>query len=87
MADNRPQDTARQASETAAQGAEAARDANVPYLMSGAANASMENAAKLAPNNLWYQIYGARDRSFQLDLVRRAKDLGLSTIAVTCAQA
>ena len=59
--------------------AQAANDADVPYLMSGAANASMEQAAKLAPKNLWYQIYGARDRSFQLDLVKRAKDLGLST--------
>ncbi|HEX2940369.1 MAG TPA: alpha-hydroxy acid oxidase [Rhodopila sp.] len=64
--------------------AQAANDADIPYLMSGAANASMEQAAKLAPKNLWYQIYGARDRSFQIDLVKRAKDLGLSTIAVTC---
>jgi (S)-mandelate dehydrogenase len=64
--------------------AQAANDADIPYLMSGASNASMEAGAKLAPKNLWYQIYGARDRSFQLDLVRRAKDLGLSTIAITC---
>jgi L-lactate dehydrogenase (cytochrome)/(S)-mandelate dehydrogenase len=63
---------------------QAAAEADIPYLMSGASNASMEQGAKLAPRNLWYQIYGARDRSFQLDLVRRAKDLGLSTIAVTC---
>src|SRR3978361_84276 len=64
--------------------AQAAAEADIPYLMSGASNASMEQGAKLAPRNLWYQIYGARDRNFQLDLVRRAKDLGLSTIAVTC---
>jgi (S)-mandelate dehydrogenase len=64
--------------------AQAAAEADVPYLMSGASNASMETGAKLAPRNLWYQIYGARDRSYQLDLVLRAKDLGLSTIAVTC---
>ena len=51
--------------------AEAAAAADLPYMMSGAANASMEQAAKLAPRNLWYQIYGAKDRSFQLDLVRR----------------
>jgi L-lactate dehydrogenase (cytochrome)/(S)-mandelate dehydrogenase len=63
---------------------QAAAEADVPYLMSGASNASMEAGAKLAPKNLWYQIYGAKDRSFQLDLVKRAKDLGLSTIAVTC---
>jgi (S)-mandelate dehydrogenase len=64
--------------------AQTANDADIPYLMSGASNASMEAGAKLAPKNLWYQIYGAKDRSFQLDLVRRAKDQGLSTIAVTC---
>ncbi|HVZ09248.1 alpha-hydroxy acid oxidase [Rhodopila sp.] len=63
---------------------QAANDADVPYLMSGASNASMEQGAKLAPRNLWYQIYGAKDRSFQLDLVKRAKALDLSTIAVTC---
>ncbi len=64
--------------------AQAANDANIPYLMSGASNASMEQGVKLAPKNLWYQIYGARDRGFQLDLVKRAIDCGLTTIAVTC---
>jgi (S)-mandelate dehydrogenase len=63
---------------------QAANEADVPYLMSGASNASMEDGAKLAGKNLWYQIYGSRDRSFQLDLVKRAIDLGLTTIAVTC---
>jgi (S)-mandelate dehydrogenase len=64
--------------------AQAAAEADIPYLMSGASNASMEQGAKLAPKNLWYQIYGARDRAFQLDLVKRANALGLTTIAVTC---
>ena len=64
--------------------AQAANEADVPYLMSGASNASMEAGAKLAPRNMWYQIYGAKNRAFQLDLVKRATDLGLSTIAVTC---
>ena len=61
-----------------------AREANIPYLMSGASNASMEDGHKLAGSNLWYQIYGAKNRAFQLDLVKRAFDLGLKTIAVTC---
>jgi L-lactate dehydrogenase (cytochrome)/(S)-mandelate dehydrogenase len=62
----------------------AAAEKNVPYLMSGASNLSMEDGAKLAGKNLWYQIYGSKTRSFQLDLVKRAKDLGLNTIAITC---
>ena len=64
--------------------AQTAQEADVPYLMSGASNASMEAAAKLAGKNLWFQIYGAKNRTFQLDLVKRAIDLGLTTIAVTC---
>ena len=64
--------------------ARAANEADVPYLMSGASNASMEQAAKLAGKNLWYQIYGARDRKVAADLVKRAIDLGLTTLAVTC---
>jgi (S)-mandelate dehydrogenase len=64
--------------------AQTAADADIPYLMSGASNASMEQGAKLAPKNLWYQIYGAKDRSVAADLVKRAIDCGLTTIAVTC---
>ena len=63
---------------------QAAKEADVPYLMSGASNASMEQGAKLAGKNLWYQIYGARDRKVAADLVKRAIDLGLTTLAVTC---
>ena len=64
--------------------AQTANDADVPYLMSGASNASMEQGAKLAPKNLWYQIYGAKDRRFQLDLVKRAIDCGVTAVALTC---
>ena len=64
--------------------AQAAKDADVPYLMSGASNASMEQGAKLAGKNMWYQIYGARDRKVAADLVKRAIDCGLTTLAVTC---
>src|SRR3954451_16584368 len=54
--------------------AQAAKEADVPYLMSGASNASMEQGAKLAGKNLWYQIYGARNRKVAADLVKRAMD-------------
>src|ERR1700726_3327283 len=39
--------------------AEAAADANIPYIMSGSSNASIEAAAKIAPKNAWYQLYAA----------------------------
>src|SRR6266851_546168 len=37
--------------------AAAAAEANIPYIMSGASNDSIEAAAKVAPHNAWYQLY------------------------------
>jgi len=48
--------------------AEAARDANIPYIMSGASNDAIEAAAKIAPNNHWYQLYAARKPEINADL-------------------
>ncbi|MDP6705986.1 MAG: alpha-hydroxy acid oxidase [Alphaproteobacteria bacterium] len=63
--------------------AEAARDANIPFVMSGASTASIEELAKLAPEHGWYQLYAARDKSISDDMIRRADDAGLSTLAFT----
>jgi (S)-mandelate dehydrogenase len=63
--------------------ARAARDANVPFIMSGAATASMEEMAAIAPDHGWYQIYTARDRSIAEAQVKRAADLGLQALVVT----
>src|ERR1700757_4748359 len=63
--------------------AEAAREANIPYIMSGGSNHSMEAAAKVAPHNTWYQLYAARDGKISEDLVRRAADCGLETLVLT----
>ena len=63
--------------------AEAAAAANIPYLMSSASNNSIEAAAKVAPQNTWFQIYGARTDKITEDLVRRAGNSGLRTLVVT----
>ena len=42
--------------------AQAARDANIPFIMSGSSTASIEELAKLAPEHGWYQLYAARDK-------------------------
>ena len=63
--------------------AEAARDANVPFIMSGASTASIEDLAKVAPQHGWYQLYAARDKKISEDMIRRAKDAGLSTLVLT----
>lgn len=63
--------------------ARAARDANIPFIMSGAATAKMEDMAREAPDHGWYQLYTAKDRSISEDQVKRAADLGISTLVIT----
>jgi (S)-mandelate dehydrogenase len=60
-----------------------ARDVNIPYVMSGAANASIEDIAKIAPDHTWYQIYATLDREIVLDQIARARDAGFQGLVVT----
>jgi L-lactate dehydrogenase (cytochrome)/(S)-mandelate dehydrogenase len=63
--------------------AEAARDADIPFIMSGSATGSIENLAKVAPDHGWYQLYPARNWSISEGMVGRARDAGLSTLVLT----
>ncbi len=63
--------------------AKAAATANIPFIMSGASTASIEAAAQVAPAHAWYQLYAARDRKISEDMIRRARDAGLSALVVT----
>ena len=63
--------------------ARAARKANVPFIMSGASTATIEDLAREAPEHGWYQLYAAKDKTISHDMIRRAKDAGLSTLVVT----
>lgn len=63
--------------------ARAARDANLPFIMSGAATAPMEEMARIAPDHGWYQLYTAKDRTISHDMIRRAADLKIPVLVVT----
>jgi (S)-mandelate dehydrogenase len=63
--------------------AEAAAEANIPYIMSGGSNASMEEAARIAPDNTWFQMYAAKDAGITDALVGRARDNGLGALVLT----
>jgi L-lactate dehydrogenase (cytochrome)/(S)-mandelate dehydrogenase len=63
--------------------ARAAVKANIPYIMSGASNDSIETAAKVAPNHAWYQLYAARDPAVTDDLIKRVADAGLEALVLT----
>jgi L-lactate dehydrogenase (cytochrome)/(S)-mandelate dehydrogenase len=63
--------------------AEAARDANVPFIMSGSSTGSIEALGKLAPDHGWYQLYSAKDQSISEDMIKRVSDAGLKTLVFT----
>src|SRR3954449_13353380 len=63
--------------------AEAAAAANIPYIMSGGSNHSMEEAARIAPHNTWFQLYAAKDPAVTDALVGRARDNGLGALVLT----
>jgi (S)-mandelate dehydrogenase len=63
--------------------AEAAAEANIPYVMSGGSNASMEEAMRIAPNNTWFQLYAAKDRDLTDALIGRARDAGVGALVLT----
>jgi (S)-mandelate dehydrogenase len=63
--------------------ARAAARFDVPYIMSSASCDSIEAAMAEAPKTTWFQIYGTRDPAITLDLVRRAKALGVRVLLMT----
>ena len=63
--------------------AEAAREANVPFIMSGSSTGSIEDLGKLAPDHGWYQLYSSKDEAISEDLVKRTADAGLKTLVFT----
>ena len=63
--------------------AAAARNANIPFVMSGSANCTVEELGETAPEHGWFQLYAARDNTVSEDMIRRAEAVGLSTLVVT----
>lgn len=61
----------------------AAAAANIPFVLSGSSNASIEAIAAVAPQHAWVQLYAARDPGITHDLIRRAREAGLETLVVT----
>jgi L-lactate dehydrogenase (cytochrome) len=58
---------------------------NIPFVLSTAANASIERIAEIAPDVFWFQLYrfAANDHAITLDLVRRADAAGAQVLVPT----
>lgn len=63
--------------------ASAARDANLPYILSTAGTTSIEDIAAAAPDHAWFQLYVAEDERITTDLMRRAGAAGIEVLVVT----
>jgi L-lactate dehydrogenase (cytochrome)/(S)-mandelate dehydrogenase len=63
--------------------AEAARRNNAPFVLSNSAVATIEEAAKAAPEHTWFQLYPARDAGVTRDLIARAGAVSLSALVLT----
>lgn len=62
---------------------QAAKAANIPIMLSGAADLLIEDAAKIAPDNVWFQLYAASDRGIVNDMIDRCNAAGVETLVLT----
>lgn len=63
--------------------ARAARVANIPFVLSTVSTVSIEDAAKHAGENFWFQLYPPSDVEIRSDILKRAKDSGCKNLVVT----
>jgi (S)-mandelate dehydrogenase len=63
--------------------AQAARDANIPFVLSGASHASIETISRIAPDHTWYQLYGAHTPGVTENMIARARDAGVKVLVYT----
>ncbi len=63
--------------------ASAAKQSNLPFVLSTVASTSIETAAKYAEENFWFQLYPPPDEKVRDNLIQRADDVGCKNLVVT----
>lgn len=63
--------------------AESARTANIPFIVSGASAAPIEEIARTGPDHIWYHLYPAKHGHITEDIVSRVIDAGIKTLVLT----
>lgn len=63
--------------------AQAAREADVPFLLSSASNGALEEVLPVAPQNVWFQFYCTTDEAINADLVQRAVRARVGVLVVS----
>ena len=63
--------------------AQAAEEANVPFILSTMSINSIEHVAQATTKPFWFQLYVIRDRGFSKDILARAAKAGCKTLVLT----
>nr|CAA6816700.1 MAG: L-lactate dehydrogenase (EC [uncultured Thiotrichaceae bacterium] len=63
--------------------ARAAKQANIPFVLSTLSTSSIEQAAECAEDNFWFQLYPPADLAIRADLMKRAAETGCQNLVVT----
>jgi isopentenyl diphosphate isomerase/L-lactate dehydrogenase-like FMN-dependent dehydrogenase len=63
--------------------AKMAKKRNIPYLLSAVGTTSIEEIAKIAPEQAWFQLYVPGQDHICFDLIRRAKEAGIKVLVLT----
>lgn len=63
--------------------AQAAAESDIPFVMSGASFAAIEDIARTAPEHAWFQVYAARDPKISESHIVRARDAGMGALILT----
>lgn len=62
--------------------ARAAAEANIPFILSTVATASIETVAEITKGSAWFQLYHPAEDSLRDKLLQRLADAGLSTLVI-----
>ncbi len=63
--------------------AAAAKAHHIPYVLSTAAMARLEDIRQIAGENAWFQLYTPREKAIRKDLLHRCKQAGYNVLVVT----
>ncbi|HYG43989.1 MAG TPA: alpha-hydroxy acid oxidase [Bordetella sp.] len=61
--------------------AQVAAQSGIPFILSGASNASIESVARCAPES-WLQFYPCKDLAIERDILARAAGAGIQTLVI-----
>lgn len=59
-----------------------ARDFNIPFMLSGMSTQSIETIARIAPGQVWSQLYPAKDHAITEGMMAQARNAGIEVLAV-----